>query len=46
MYMACRTHGEEGITCIILVGRQERKRSLTGPRYKWENNIKMNFIGI
>jgi hypothetical protein len=28
--------------CRILVGNPERKRPLRRPRYKWEDNIKMD----
>jgi hypothetical protein len=30
----------------VLVGRLEGKRSLGGPRHRWEDNIKMDLRGI
>jgi hypothetical protein len=27
----------------VLVGKPEGKRSLGGPRYRWEDNIKVDF---
>jgi hypothetical protein len=44
----CGTHGEGISVYRILVGRSEGKRPLGRPRYKWEDNIKLNLreIGI
>jgi hypothetical protein len=32
--------------CRILVGRQDGKRPLGRPRYRWEDNVKMGFREI
>jgi hypothetical protein len=39
----CGTHGEKGNTYGVLVGKLGRKRTLGGPRLRWEHNIKRDF---
>jgi hypothetical protein len=43
----CGTH-EGGVVYRILIGRPERKRPVGRPRWRWEDNIKMDLgeIGI
>jgi hypothetical protein len=44
----CGTHGEGRGVYRVLVGRTEGKRTLRGPRCRWEDNIKLHLreIGI
>jgi hypothetical protein len=35
---------EETNACKILVGKSEENRPLEKPRYKWLNNIEMDFV--
>jgi hypothetical protein len=37
---------EKRSACRILVGTQERKRPQARPRYRWEDNIKMDQDGM
>jgi hypothetical protein len=46
MGRACSTHGEQRNTYRGLVGKQEGKRPLGRPRYRWEDYIKMNLREI
>jgi hypothetical protein len=32
--------------CRILVGKPEGKRTLVSPRYRWEDNIKVDLKGV
>jgi hypothetical protein len=41
MDTACSTNGEKRNACRILVGKQEGKRPLRGPRRRRVNNVKM-----
>jgi hypothetical protein len=38
--------GEGRIVYRVLVGRSEGKRLLGRPRFRWEDNIKMDLRGI
>jgi hypothetical protein len=42
----CGTHGEKGNTHGFLVGKPGRKRTLGGPRLRWEYNIKLGLTEI
>jgi hypothetical protein len=39
---ACSTYGEKRGMYRVMVGKSEGKRPLGRPRYRWEDNIKMN----
>jgi len=39
---ACSAHEEKRGVYGVLVGKHEGKRSLGRPRYRWEDNIKMD----
>jgi len=43
MGAACSTYGGRRGVCRGLVGNPEGKRPLGKPRYRWEDNIKINF---
>jgi hypothetical protein len=43
---ACSTHGENRNVYRTLVGKPEGKRSLGGPRRRWEDNIKIDLREI
>jgi hypothetical protein len=36
--------GERRGACITLVGKPEERRTLGGPRRRWEDNIKMGLL--
>jgi len=40
---ACSMHGKRRRANRVLVGKPERKMTLTRPSHRWEDNIKMNF---
>jgi hypothetical protein len=42
----CGMCREKGNTYRVLVGKPERKRTLGGPRLRWEHNIKMGLTEI
>jgi hypothetical protein len=42
MGKACSTHGAKRNAYSVLVGKPEGKGPLGRPRYRWEDNIKMN----
>ena len=42
MVGACSANGERRGVYRVLVGKPEGKRPLGRPRYRWEDNIKMN----
>jgi hypothetical protein len=46
MDRACNTHGEKRNPYRVLVRRPEGERPLESPRYRWEDNIKMNLTEI
>jgi hypothetical protein len=48
MGSACTHMGEKrnGNACRILVGKPDTKRPLGRPRYRWEDNIQMDYREI
>jgi hypothetical protein len=46
MGRACSTHGEKRHSYRILMGWQEGKTLLGRPRYRWEDNIKIELREI
>jgi hypothetical protein len=38
----CRTNGEKGNACRLLMGKPEGKRPLGRPRCRWVDNIRMD----
>jgi len=40
---ACSTYGERRGKYWVLVGRPERKRPFRKPRWRWEDNINIDF---
>jgi hypothetical protein len=46
MGRACRTTGERGNACRILVGKPDGKRPLGGPKRRWVDHIKMDLTEI
>jgi hypothetical protein len=46
MGRACRTSGEKGNACKILVGKLEGKRPLGRPRRRWVDNTKIDLREI
>jgi hypothetical protein len=43
MGAACSTNGEKRNAYTLLVRKPEGKRPLERPRWRWVDNIKMNF---
>jgi hypothetical protein len=43
---ACGANGGERNLYRLLVGKPEEKRPLEGPRRRWVDNIKMDFVEI
>jgi hypothetical protein len=43
MGKACSTNGEKKNAYMILVGKPEGQRPIGRPRYRWVDNIKMDF---
>jgi hypothetical protein len=46
MDRACSTNGEKRNVYRIFVGMPDGKRRLGRSRCRWEDNIKMDFLGI
>jgi hypothetical protein len=42
MGMAYSTYGESRGACRVLMGNPDGRRPLGRPRYRWEDNIKMD----
>jgi hypothetical protein len=43
---ACSTDGEERGVCRVLVGKPDGKRPLGRHRHRWEDNIRMDLVGV